>query len=59
MGSSGGLLEFDFNDIKGAQLGSCVEITGRVTNLRSVPEPDTILLLGFGLMGLAGFGRKK
>ena len=59
MGSTGGLMELDFNDIRGAQLGSCVDITGRVTNLRSVPEPGTILLLGFGLIGLVGFGRKK
>ncbi len=24
-----------------------------------VPEPGTILLIGFGLLGLAGYGRKK
>jgi PEP-CTERM motif len=33
--------------------------TGAVTSLVTTPEPSTILLMGFGLVGLFAFGRKR
>lgn len=36
-----------------------IVVNGTAGNNSPVPEPGTILLLGCGLIGLAGFGRKK
>lgn len=46
--------------VTGEGLDSEADLFGRFTaNLTPVPEPATMLLLGSGLLGLAGYGRKK
>lgn len=49
------------NNIVSLQLESTNNIdSSRISNvIQPVPEPATMLLLGMGMVGLAGFGRKK
>lgn len=59
-GTPGGVMTLTFADLHGIQLGTCVDITGTITNtVAPVPEPSAVLLMGFGLMGMAVIGRKQ
>lgn len=53
-----GLSNVVLSDVSGSSLGD-VDVTGGSVGVAAVPEPATIFLLGSGLIGLAGYGRRK
>ncbi len=57
--TDGNYFDVDFENVLIAGLGNTTTVSATVTaHAAPVPEPSTILLVGTGLIGIIGFGRK-
>jgi hypothetical protein len=57
--SDGGSFEIHFSEICELGIGNAATVTATVTNTSApIPEPATVLLLGSGLVGIAGFRKR-
>lgn len=59
---NGGSLLLDLDDLIGIKCGSTLMISGTITNMNGsspIREPATMIMIGTGIIGLAGLSRKK